>query len=182
MKIKETRLYTQTLKDVPNLESMLRISSVPIDIIAQIHIQSSQFNPKSFLEVMHKGTSIEELKRGKDMLKAAETVAGESEKSLIMHNVHHFAMAKRVLEEVKSSMFGTKSQLNIYSLAKDARENLHTFASQVRHHLDPIKKNVKALDDLDRDMAFIQSLDDFFELNAQIVRNVENVPTRFSSE
>eukprot|EP01022_Parablepharisma_sp_SALTPOND_P028388 TRINITY_DN70892_c1_g1_i1.p1 TRINITY_DN70892_c1_g1~~TRINITY_DN70892_c1_g1_i1.p1 ORF type:complete len:1387 (-),score=162.12 TRINITY_DN70892_c1_g1_i1:4251-8411(-) len=165
VKIKESPFYIQSLKSVSNLEAML----------PQLHIQSSQFNPKNFLESLHRETSIDMLKRGKNLLSTAEAAAGESEKHLILQNVHHFAMSKRVLEEVNNAMFGQKVQAhNIYIMIKDAKENFHNFASKVRQYLDPAKKKAKELEELDRDMQFIQSLDDFFELNAQIVKHIEN--------
>jgi len=165
MHLKESNDYTKALNYVPNLENMLPV----------LHIQSSKFDPKAFIENMHKNTPIDLLKKGTDLLANAEAVAGESGKDLIMQNVHHFAMSKRVLEEINNSMFSQKAQpQNIHSMIKEAKENFHTFASKIKRYLDPIKKKTKDLEDLDKDMTFIQSLDDFFELNAQIVQHIEN--------
>jgi hypothetical protein len=124
---------------------------------------------------MHKGTSLQQLDRGKELLSAAQSLASESERELILQNVHHFALSRKVLEEVNAALFCQKAQPTIYALVKEAKDTFHAHARKVKAYLDPLKKKLKELQDLDRDTQFIQSLDDFFELNAQIVSNVERV-------
>lgn len=165
----EASLYLQSSKRIANLESLL----------PQVHIQSSQFDPKTFLETMHGETSIEELKRKEEVLNAAEDNANHAEKQLIVNNLHYFAMIRHILEEVNGAMFGQRGRgSNAYTMIKDIEGEFRGFGERVKRHVDPARKTRKELAGMDRDMDFVQSLDDFFELNAQIVRYIENQDIR----
>lgn len=127
------------------------------------------------MEKLHKESTIEELQAGSEFLNSPENIASSSGNELILQNVQYFALAKKELGDVNAAMFSEDAKPNVYSMVKEAKSNFHNYASKVKLFLDPMKNKLKELEDLDKDTQFIQSLDEFFELNTQIVSNVENV-------
>jgi len=122
---------------------------------------------------MHNNTSFEELKKKEELLNAVEDDAKKAEKRLIINNLHYFGMIRHILEDVNGAMFGQRVN-NTYSMIKDIESEFNSFGERVKQHMEPSRKTRKELVNIDRDMEFIQSLDDFFELNAQIVKYIEN--------
>jgi len=158
-------LYANVLKDKENLEQLL----------PRLHLQSSKFEPKTFVEVLHKKSSLQLLRKGRGYLTSADEAATKAELRLIFQNVQHFAMAKQVLDDVHDSIFVQKEdKQDIYTKLRYAKDTFKALSSNLRNYVEPIKERAQELKNLDRDMQFLNSLDELFNINAEIVRYVEN--------
>lgn len=160
-----SNLYTNVLKDKENLEELL----------PKLHLQSSKFDPKTFVEVLHKKSSLQLLRKGRGFLTSADEIASKAERRLIFQNVQHFAMAKQVLDDVHDSIFVQKEdKQDIYTKLKYAKDTFRALCSNLRKYVEPIKEKAQELRNLNRDMQLLHSLDEFFDINAQIAQYVEN--------